>query len=202
MNNTKCMVFIVCGLITNVLVYGMELEKLNEPCISKDNIFVWSRKGREYHAVTELGEISEHNVLRKNDQEYKTYRAQLVIEEGDEGKKYSLKTVQKMIGDDAGTEFMSLKKGKRIVMPVICSQEQCDTMHYKLSSCYENRKKAVLVMDNDNNEYFITHVYYPQRNNAKTVRLYDMEQHRSVEVPVVNKKDILLQLDTLKKDVA
>jgi hypothetical protein len=201
MNKAKCMMFIVCSLMISV-VHGMELEKLNKLSISKDNIFVWSRKDRQYHSVTELGDVSEDNVLLKNDQQHTTYRAQLIIEEGAEGKKYSLKTIQKLIGDDTGTEFMSLKKDKRVVMPVSCSSEQCDAMQCRLSSCYyENRKKVILLIDNDNNEYFVTHVYYPQRNNTKTARLYDAQQYRTVEVSLVNKKEMLLKINRLEQRV-
>jgi hypothetical protein len=199
--NTKKMMFIVCSLMMSVIVYGMELEKSNEPFISQDRIFVWSQRDRQYHAVTELGEISEDTVLQKNDKVHKTYRAQLVIEEGKEGKKYSLKTVQKMMRDGEVTEFRSLKKGERILIPITPSQEQCDTLSYKLYGGFDNRKKAVVLIDSDNNEYFITHVYYPQKNSSKAVRVYNEKKHRTVEVPVVGKKDILLKLDTLEKEV-
>ncbi len=204
MNIAKRMAFITCSLMMSVMMHGMELEKSNEPFISQDRIFVWTGYNPQYHVVTVLGNYSEHDILQKNDQPHKIYRAQLVIQknkEGEEGKKYFVKTTQEYICNGTEAKFKNLTKLERIEVPTFWSQEQCDGIRYKLNSCLD-RKKAVLAIDNDGNEYFITHVWDENRDNSKKVRVYNTEKHRAELIPVLNKKKMLLEIQNLKQDVA
>ena len=75
-------------------------------------------------------------------------------------------------------------------------------MWRKYCYCWDNQKEAVLVMDNENNVYFITHVYDENRDNSKKVNVYDTNNFRKVEVPALTKKRMMLKIDTLEKQVA
>jgi len=129
----------------------------------------------------------------------------LVIKEkkdGEEGNNCFLRTTQEFAHYYTGDRFINLDKYQRTLVPIFFSQEQRDTMWCRFCSCWDNQKEAVLVMDNENNVYFITHVYDENRDNSKKVHVYDTTKYRAVEVPLVNKKEMLLKIDRLEKDVA
>ncbi len=199
--NAKCMVFIACCSIMSAVVYGMEPEK----SISQDSIFVWTSEDRQYHAVTELGKVSEDNILQKNDQPHKIYRAQLVVkknEEGEESNKLFLRTTQELVSYYTGCKFINLNKQQRTLIPISFSQAQRKTMWHRYSYCWDNQKESVLAMDNESNVYFITHVYDENRDNSKKVDVYNTKEFQHQQVPLLSKKRMLLKIDTLEKEVA
>lgn len=199
--NAKCMVFIACCSMMSTVVYGMESKK----SISQDSIFVWTSKDHQYHAVTELGGISEDNILQKNDQPHKIYRAQLVVkknEEGNESDKLFLRTTQECVAYYSGNKFVNLNKEQRTLIPIAFSQEQRKTMWHRYNYCWDNQKESVLAMDNESNVYFITHVYDENRDNSKKVDVYNTKKFQHEQVPVLSKKRMLLKIDTLEKAIA
>jgi hypothetical protein len=194
----KYLLFVVLAMNVCVAVRGMELEKY----IDKDHIFVWNWSDKKYHAVIEEGCISE-SVLQKNYQEHKIYRAQLVIQknkEDEKDQKYFVKTTQELVCHGTETKYENLRKPNRIVMPIASSQEQCTTMRYRLRSCFD-RKTAVLAIDNDGNNYFITHIYDENQDNSKKVRVYDAQKVGFVTVPLLSKKQMALKMYILEKEV-
>ncbi len=150
MNDAKCMTFIVCCLMMNVAVQAMEIEK----SIPQARIFVWSSEDREYHVVTERGEISEI-ILEKSEQERKISQAQLIIEKNEEGQisKRYVSTATHKYGQ-CNTTYGSAAYGcyQRTQIPISFSPEQHTII---LDSCGD-QEEAVLVMYDDNNVYSIT----------------------------------------------
>jgi hypothetical protein len=149
--NTKCMAFIACSLMMSMTVQTMEIEN------PQARIFLWSSQDREYHVVTECGEISEI-ILEKSEQERKVSKARLVIEKNEEceiGTRYLSIDTHKY--GQYNTSYGSAAYGlyQRTQIPISFSPEQYKIM---LDGCGDSQKEAVLVMYDDNNVYSITDI--------------------------------------------
>jgi hypothetical protein len=196
MNYIKVTFFIVCSLMMNMALKGME-NKL-ERSISNDRIFVWSNKDRDYHAVTEQGDISER-ILQKNDQAHKIYRTQLVIKEDG---KHVLRTTQELIHYYTGDKFRNLMKYERLLIPISFSQEQGQRMWdaFQRFQYSEDKKEIILAMDNEDNVYFITHLYDGKGKNTKKGE-FNHEQFRSRQIPLLKIAALEKEVEELQKQI-
>jgi hypothetical protein len=204
MNYTKYMLLIACGLMMNMcgIVKGMEdmiAAKNSERVIASDHIFVWSKKDLDYHAITEEGEISER-LIPKNDFAKKIYRTQLIYKEDG---KHLLRTTQELIYYYTGPKYTNLTKHQRVLIPISFSEKQGQGMweeFHRVNKDEKNNKEIILAMDNEDNVYFITHVYDAKVDNSKKAVVFDMKKFAYVQVPLLSKKKAGVKMSTLEQE--
>lgn len=171
---------------------------------------MWSSVDQQYYAMTEQGECSPC-ILKKDDQVKKQYKAQLIIKQDgrlvptSEGVLEStycfLRTTQELTPYYTGPIFRNLEKHERSLIPILLFDEQIskirNTMRYR-----SKQEEAVIAVDNENNVYCIKHVYQEGEDNSKKVSVYDTQRFRTIQVPVLSKKESLLKIHTLEEKVS